>query len=172
MYISAVVSIAVGALPVPAIGVLGEPTIGLDIISKNTVRRFLLEVNRDRNVTVLLTTHDLSDIEQLCERVMVIDHGRLVYDGGIDGLRSLGQQERTLVVDFAEALPAVEVDGARVVRVEGPRQWLAFPASASAAPLLSRIGERYPLVDLSVQEPEIEHVIARLYRTSVAELSE
>ncbi|MFF7455117.1 ATP-binding cassette domain-containing protein [Kitasatospora sp. NPDC008115] len=155
--------LAAALLHDPAVLYLDEPTIGLDVISKGKVREFLREVNRDHGTTVLLTTHDLTDIEQLCDRVMVIDHGRVVYDGGLEGLHAAGDSERTLVVDLAEAGPPVEVPGARVVRVEGPRQWLAFPAEQSAAPVVAAVAARYPLVDLSVREPAIEDVIARMY---------
>ncbi|MFJ2867316.1 ATP-binding cassette domain-containing protein [Kitasatospora sp. NPDC087314] len=155
--------LAAALLHDPQVLYLDEPTIGLDVVSKGKVREFLREVNQDRGTTVLLTTHDLTDIEQLCGRVMVIDHGRVVYDGGLDGLHATGRSERTLVVDLAEARPAIEVAGARVVKVEGPRQWLAFPAQQSAAPIVAAVAERYPLVDLSVREPAIEDVIARMY---------
>ncbi|MFE4971764.1 ATP-binding cassette domain-containing protein [Kitasatospora sp. NPDC056651] len=156
--------LAAALLHDPQVLYLDEPTIGLDVVSKGKVREFLREVNRDRGTTVLLTTHDLTDIEQLCGRVMVIDHGRVVYDGGLDGLHATGRSERTLVVDLAEELDhPVEVPGARVTRVEGPRQWLAFPAQDSAAPIVAAVAARYPLVDLSVREPAIEDVIARMY---------
>ncbi|MFJ6622222.1 ATP-binding cassette domain-containing protein [Kitasatospora sp. NPDC091335] len=155
--------LAAALLHDPRVLYLDEPTIGLDVVSKGRVREFLREVNRDRGTTVLLTTHDLTDIEQLCGRVMVIDHGRVVYDGGLDGLHADGRSERTLVVDLAEAGPPIEVPGARVSRVDGPRQWLAFPAEESAAPIVAAVAARYPLVDLSVREPAIEDVIARMY---------
>ncbi|MDQ0991135.1 ATP-binding cassette domain-containing protein [Streptomyces sp. V3I7] len=155
--------IAAALLHDPEVLYLDEPTIGLDVISKAKVRGFLRELNAERGTTVLLTTHDLQDIEQLCSRVMVIDHGRLVYDGPLTGLHEAGESERTLVVDLERELPPVTVPGARVVRVDGPRQWLAFPAAASAAPLVARIAAEYPLVDLSVREPDIEEVIARMY---------
>ncbi|MFE6054320.1 ATP-binding cassette domain-containing protein [Kitasatospora sp. NPDC056446] len=155
--------LAAALLHDPQVLYLDEPTIGLDVVSKGRVREFLREVNRDRGTTVLLTTHDLTDIEQLCGRVMVIDHGRVVYDGGLEGLHATGRSERTLVVDLAEARAPIEVAGARVVKVEGPRQWLAFPARQSAAPIVAAVAERYPLVDLSVREPAIEDVIARMY---------
>jgi ABC-2 type transport system ATP-binding protein len=147
----------------PDVLYLDEPTIGLDVVSKARVRAFLRELNTEQGTTVLLTTHDLQDIEQLCSRVMVIDHGRLVYDGALAGLHEAGESERTLVVDLERELPPVEVPAARVVRVEGPRQWLAFPAGQSAAPLVAHLAARYPLVDLSVREPDIEAVIARMY---------
>ncbi|MFD6028663.1 ABC transporter ATP-binding protein [Streptomyces griseoluteus] len=155
--------IAAALLHDPEVLYLDEPTIGLDVVSKAKVRGFLKELNAERGTTVLLTTHDLTDIEQLCSRVMVIDHGRLVYDGSLTGLHAAAEGERTLVVDLERELPPVEVPSARVVRVEGPRQWLAFPAGQSAAPLVARLAAAYPLMDLSVREPDIEAVIAKMY---------
>ncbi|WP_407698019.1 ABC transporter ATP-binding protein [Streptomyces apocyni] len=155
--------IAAALLHDPAVLYLDEPTIGLDVVSKAKVRGFLRDLNAEAGTTVLLTTHDLQDIEHLCKRVMVIDHGRLMYDGELAGLHEIGESERTLVVDLEEELPPIAVDGARVVRTEGPRQWLAFPASASAAPLVTAVASAYPLVDLSVREPDIEAVIAKMY---------
>ncbi|MFD8725941.1 ATP-binding cassette domain-containing protein [Streptomyces sp. NPDC059629] len=147
----------------PDVLYLDEPTIGLDVISKAKVRGFLQELNEEHGTTVLLTTHDLQDIEQLCSRVMVIDHGRLMYDGPLAGLHEAGESERTLVVDLERELPPIDMGGAaRVVKVEGPRQWLAFPSSESAAPLVARVAAEYPLVDLSVREPDIETVIAKM----------
>ena len=160
--------IAAALLHDPEVLYLDEPTIGLDIVSKAKVREFLRALNQEQGTTILLTTHDLTDIEQLCSRVMVIDHGRLMYDGDLDGLHSLGESERTLVVDLAEPHPPIDVPGARVVRTDGPRQWLTFPTAASAAPLVSAIADRYPLADLSIQEPAIESVIARMYAEGVA----
>ncbi|WP_053693738.1 ABC transporter ATP-binding protein [Streptomyces sp. WM6372] len=157
--------IAAALLHDPDVLYLDEPTIGLDVVSKAKVRAFLRQLNAELGTTVLLTTHDLQDIEQLCERVMVIDHGRLMYDGALAGLHSMGEGggERTLVVDLERELPEISVAGARVVKVDGPRQWLAFPAGASAAPLVAEVAARYPLLDLSVREPDIEDVIARMY---------
>nr|WP_075001593.1 ATP-binding cassette domain-containing protein [Streptomyces qinglanensis] len=148
----------------PDVLYLDEPTIGLDVVSKARVRRFLTTLNAELGTTVLLTTHDLSDIEHLCERVVVIDQGRLLYDGSLGGLQEAGRGERTLVVDLEYEMPPIAgLEGARTVRTEGPRQWLAFPAAASAAPLVSRLAAEYPLVDLSLREPAIEDVIARMY---------
>ncbi|WP_042372570.1 ABC transporter ATP-binding protein [Streptacidiphilus neutrinimicus] len=155
--------IAAALLHDPEVLYLDEPTIGLDVVSKRRVREFLARINAERGTTVLLTTHDLTDIEQLCSRVMVIDHGRVVYDGGLDGLHRQGRSERTLVVELEREAPPIELSGTRVVRCEGTRQWLAFPASASAAPLVAELAGRYGLRDLSVREPEIEDVIARMY---------
>ena len=155
--------IAAALLHDPEILYLDEPTIGLDVVSKGRLREFLRRVNEEREVTLLLTTHDLQDIEQLCRRVMVIDHGSLVYDGPLTGLHAQGTSTRTLVVDLVDAAPPIEVPGATVTRVEGPRQWLSFPADASAAPVVAAVAAAYPVADLSINEPDIEDVIRQIY---------
>jgi ABC-2 type transport system ATP-binding protein len=158
--------IAAALLHDPEILYLDEPTIGLDVVSKSRLREFLRRVNAERQVTLLLTTHDLQDIEQLCSRVMVIDHGRLVYDGSLSGLHGVGGSTRTLVVDLVDPLPdrsPIVVAGATVRRVDGPRQWLSFPAEASAAPLVAAVAAAYDVADLSILEPAIEDVIADIY---------
>ena len=147
----------------PEILYLDEPTIGLDVISKGRLREFLRALNAERGTTLMLTTHDLQDIEALCDRVIVIDHGTAVYDGDLAGLHHRGGSTRTLVVDLVDEAPPIEVAGAVTKRVEGPRQWLSFPADASAAPLVAAVAASYDVADLSIQEPDIEDVIRELY---------
>ncbi len=155
--------IAAALLHDPEIVYLDEPTIGLDVVSKASLRDFLRDANQQREVTVLLTTHDLVDIEQLCTRVMVIDRGTLVFDGALDALHALGEARRTLVVDLAEPGEPIRCPGADTVKVEGPRQWLTFAAESSAAPLVADIASRYKIADLSILEPNIEAVIKQIY---------
>jgi len=147
----------------PEILYLDEPTIGLDVISKGRLRDFLRTLNAERGTTLLLTTHDLQDIEALCRRVIVIDRGTSVYDGSLAGLHQLGGSTRTLVVDLVDEAPPIEVPGAEVRKVEGPRQWLTFPADSSAAPIVAAVAAAYDVADLSLQEPDIEDVIRELY---------
>jgi ABC-2 type transport system ATP-binding protein len=149
----------------PELLFLDEPTIGLDVVAKQRVRDFLLEVNRDDGVTVLLTTHDLGDIERLCERLLVIDHGSLIWDGAIADLKERYGAERTLIVDLEEPAPPLQVDGARVEKVDGPRQWLRF--RGSAAELTARVASAARLVDLQVAEPDSEEIVRRIYSTGV-----
>jgi ABC-2 type transport system ATP-binding protein len=150
----------------PEILYLDEPTIGLDVISKGRLREFLRALNAERGTTLMLTTHDLQDIEALCDRVIVIDHGTAVFDGPLSGLHEQGGSTRTLVVDLIDESEPIVVPGATVRRVEGPRQWLSFPADASAAPIVGAIAAAYDLADLSIQEPDIEDVIRELYTGS------
>ena len=147
----------------PEVLYLDEPTIGLDVVSKGRLREFLRSLNTERGTTLLLTTHDLQDIEALCDRVVVIDHGTSVYDGTLAGLHQHGGSTRTLVVDLVDEAPPIEVPGASVRRVEGPRQWLSFPADSSAAPVVAAVAAAYDVADLSIQEPDIEDVIRELY---------
>lgn len=147
----------------PEILYLDEPTIGLDVVSKGRLREFLRALNAERGTTLMLTTHDLQDIEALCDRVIVIDHGTAVFDGPLAGLHERGGSTRTLVVDLVDEAPAIRVPGAVVRRVEGPRQWLSFPTEASAAPLVAAVAAAYDVADLSIQEPDIEDVIRELY---------
>jgi ABC-2 type transport system ATP-binding protein len=153
----------------PDVVFLDEPTIGLDVVARVAVRQFLADVNRERGVTVLLTTHDLADIERLSSRLLIIDHGRVIWDGGLDELKRRHGPERTLVVDLEEPAPPLDVPGARVVRVEGPRQWLVFRRDeTSAAELTAAVAARARLVDLAIEETEIEEIVRRIYAAQAA----
>jgi viologen exporter family transport system ATP-binding protein len=138
----------------PELLFLDEPTIGLDVVAKQRVRDFLVEINRERGVTVLLTTHDLGDIERLCDRLLVIDHGRLIWDGRIPDLKERYGADRMLIVDLERPAPPLEIEGATVERVDGPRQWLRF--RGPAAELTARVAASARLVDLQIAEPDIE----------------
>ena len=148
----------------PSVLFLDEPTIGLDVVSKHAVREGLRRLVDDRGVTVLLTTHDLADVEQLCERVVIIDHGRVIYDGGLDALRARHGRQRTLVVDLVEPRAAIVVERAEVVKVDGPRQWIRFDgATVSAADVLAAVYRQADVRDLSVEETDIDEVVRRIY---------
>jgi viologen exporter family transport system ATP-binding protein len=155
--------IAAALLHDPQVVYLDEPTIGLDVVSKSRLRDFLRTANRERGITVLLTTHDLDDIERLCSRVMVIDHGRLVFDGELAALQRVAGARRMVVVDLVEPEAPLQVQGSVTERIDGPRQWLSFPAEASAAPIIAALTASHRIADLSILEPSIEDVITRIY---------
>jgi ABC-2 type transport system ATP-binding protein len=167
--------LAAALLHDPEIVYLDEPTIGLDVVAKHRIRDFLRGINRERGVTVLLTTHDMADIEQLCSRLMIIDHGKLLYDGGLEAIRERFGTERTLVVELAEGEDwdaPIDAPNAVEVRVEGPRRWLRFSRSATtAAELIAAVAARYRVRDLTIEEPEIEEIIRRIYEHSAIGLS-
>jgi ABC-2 type transport system ATP-binding protein len=161
--------VAAALLHSPRLVVLDEPTIGLDVLSKERLRQFLRAERAARGTTLLLTTHDMGDIERLCDRVLVVDHGRLAYDGTLPGLVQRVGAERVLVVDLTgPRAPLDDVPGTRLLGVEGDglRQRLAFsPETTTAAAVLAAVSERADVNDLAVEEPVIEEVVRRLYQS-------
>ena len=156
--------LAAALLHGPRLLFLDEPTIGLDAVSKLAVRDFIKTLNRDEGVTVILTTHDMDDIEALCQRVMVIGRGKIVSDGSLQALRATVNNERRLIVDLVNAYDVVEDPEARVVERHGRRVELAFdPREVSPAQLISRITAKHAIQDLFVEHPPIERIIAELY---------
>ncbi|MGW4944384.1 ABC transporter ATP-binding protein [Actinoplanes sp. NPDC004185] len=149
----------------PEVLFLDEPTIGLDVVSKQAVRSFLAELGATGDVTLVLTTHDLADIERLCRRLVVIDHGRVVHDGTIEALHNRYGSRRRLVVDLDAPLPpGFTVDGATLVSVEADRHRASFDLlSDEAGPVVARLAALSCLRDMSLVEPDIEDVVARLY---------
>ena len=156
--------LAAALLHEPAILFLDEPTIGLDAPSKLAVRDFIQRLNRDRGVTVILTTHDMDDIEALCTRVMVIAGGKILSDGTLAALRGQVTRERWLTVDLASADAAIDEPDATVIRRDGGRVCLAFdPQAVAPAELIRRVTSRHAVRDLFVENPPIETIVARLY---------
>jgi ABC-2 type transport system ATP-binding protein len=151
---------------------LDEPTIGLDVVAKERIRQFIAHINQERGTTVLLTTHDLADVEKLCERVMIIDQGRLLYDGKLGALLTRFGGKRELVVDLAEPHEQPAVEGAEIVAQEGLRITYRFDRNTvTASELIGRLSARYRLRDLSVREPEIEATVRRIYEERLLEQS-
>ncbi len=165
--------LAAALLHRPRILFLDEPTIGLDVVAKENVRRFLREIRELQGVTVILTTHDLGDIEQLCRRVMIIDKGRVHFDGELDELRRRTGHRVRMTVDLREpatsdrlaqatdGLPVTwhEGDGARHV-AEFRRQDVA------GAEVIRRLVNDCPVNDLQLAEPDIEEIVRDIYRAS------
>lgn len=160
----------------PELLYLDEPTIGLDVVAKARIREFLLRINAEKGVTILITTHDMDDVETLCPRLVIIDHGRKLYDGGLAEIRERFGGERVLlaVLDPAE-LPTLPHDphgqaylaelpaGVHQARGDGPRLWLKFGKDALPAhELVAWLGTRHRLKDVTFQEPEIEDIIRRI----------
>jgi ABC-2 type transport system ATP-binding protein len=157
--------LAASLLHSPPILFLDEPTIGLDAVSKLAVRDFVKRLNRERGVTVILTTHDMDDIEALCTRVILIAEGRILSDGTLEALRAQVERERRLIIDLVDECGEIADPDAVVIRREGPRVHLRFdPARVSTAELIARITAAHAVRDLFVENPPIEETIAQIYR--------
>lgn len=154
----------------PVLLFLDEPTIGLDVVAKERIRTFIAHINQERGTTILLTTHDLADVEKLCRRVMIIDHGQLLYDGGLAALQERFGGKRELVVDLAESYVDVTIAGAEVVAYHELRVTYQFAREeVTASELIGRLSARFRIRDLSVREPEIETTIRRIYEERLLE---
>ncbi len=148
----------------PKVVYLDEPTIGLDAIAKEAIRDFIAEINRERGTTVILTTHDLADVERLSRRIILIDEGTVIYDGPLSRLREEYGTHRTLVVNLFEDAAEVAVDGATVVAREGHSVQFRFDRrTISAEALVRRVTERYRITDIAIIEPDIETIVRRIY---------
>jgi ABC-2 type transport system ATP-binding protein len=148
----------------PDLVVLDEPTIGLDVVSKHAVRDFLAELNQQRGTTVLLTTHDLDDVERLCSRMMIIDHGRVIHDGSVAGFKEDFGTRRTVVVDLVDEQSPLRLAHTTADRVDGRRQWLSFDRrETTAAAVIASIASATAIEDLAVEEPDIEDLVREIY---------
>lgn len=167
--------LAAAMLYQPRILYLDEPTIGLDVVAKAIMRDFIEEVNREHGTTVVLTTHDIADVERLCSRVILIDHGRVLYDGTVAELKSRYAPHRTLVVRVAgdgeqtDPISAADVAafGAEIVPDDGADPDLVrlrFKGGRTAASdLIAALAARYSVADVSIVEPDLEGVVRQIY---------
>jgi ABC-2 type transport system ATP-binding protein len=146
----------------PKVLFLDEPTIGLDVAVKHRIRDFVRTL-RDAGTTVLLTTHDLSDVEALCRRIVLIDHGRVLFDGTPDALKARLGGRRQIVVDVASGTPPLAWgDGVDATFGEG-QLVLSFGAEQRLTELLGKVLEQVAVNDLAVREPSIDTLVAAFY---------
>lgn len=159
--------VAAALLHSPRLIILDEPTIGLDVLSKQRLREFLIGERSRHGTTLLLTTHDMGDVERLCDRILVIDRGKLAYDGTLPGLSRTVGAERVLVVDLAAPVPSLDgFPDARHLSSEagGLRHRIAFDAErTTAAQVLASVSKQSEVLDLTVEEPDVEDVVRRIY---------
>jgi len=148
----------------PRILYLDEPTVGVDVLAKQRIREFIAEANRADGTTVLLTTHDLRDVERLCRRIVVIERGRILFDGGVDELKTKYSPGRRIVVEVAGLEGPIELPGTEEIRREGSRVWLRFdPTRTPIAPLIGQLTSRYAVTDLTLEEADLEEVVRLIF---------
>lgn len=157
--------IAAALLHSPRILFLDEPTIGLDAVSKLALRDFLKNENREKGVTMILTTHDMDDIESLCNRVMVIGHGQLLYDGKLSGLKEQYAPLRRIRATINGNIEELSIEGAESIQIEGNTWTVMFdPIKIPAHNMVERLAQKLPLKDISIEEENIDEIIASMYR--------
>jgi len=167
--------IAAAVLYEPPVLFLDEPTVGLDVVAKERIREFIEEINRERRTTVLLTTHDLDDVERLCKRILIIDQGKVLFDGAAADLKRRYAPNRLLDItvsgDGADALRDVVVRPPRgVTVVKGEELTASFsidPATIAVAAVIADLSARLPVIDITVREPEMDGIIREIYEAKV-----
>jgi len=156
--------LVVAMLYEPRILYLDEPTIGLDIMAKEKIRCFIEDINHAKHTTVILTTHDLSDVERLCSRIILIDQGHIIYDGSVAELKKHYTKKRTLLVQFENAEISINIAHASVVDRQEKKIWFEYdPDAITITSLISEISQHSQIVDLSVTEPDLEQIIRQIY---------
>jgi ABC-2 type transport system ATP-binding protein len=152
----------------PKIVFLDEPTIGLDVEAKHTIREFLKDLNAS-GVTVILTTHDMDDIEELCPRIVIINCGRKIYDGPIEKVRNIFGKEKILVIDFFDSSSKENFNwkGVKVLQRDGNRVKLSVDSKASVSNVIRKILSKRSVEDISIEEPPIEEVIRKIYKKGI-----
>jgi len=148
----------------PDILFLDEPTIGLDIDAKHAIRNFILEINKRKDVTVILTSHDLDDVMKLCNRLIVINKGQVVEDGPLEDIVTRMANYRMINLELADPVTEIHSPMVEIVKAEGRKIWCKFDHHLyTAAEVIADIGKEVSIVDLSVKEPNIEDAVANIY---------
>jgi ABC-2 type transport system ATP-binding protein len=155
-------------LHAPEVLFLDEPTIGLDLVAKSRFRDLIVRINEEQGTTILLTSHDVSDIEQVARRVIVINHGRLIYDDRVSVMRRALLGTKMLDVRFEQPPASVEVEGARLVKLSGAGAKLVVDTGQRAIrSVLDDLLDRYDVVDISVADPPLEEIVSHIYARPV-----
>lgn len=148
----------------PRLLFLDEPTIGLDVVAKERIREFIMQVNAELGTTVILTTHDISDVEKLCPRVIIIDEGQKLFDGALQELKHRFGGHHRLEVQFTESVEAITVPGAATVAVKDRNAVITFdPGQVSSGELIKALVNRHPVSEIDVRPPELETTIRKIY---------
>lgn len=157
--------IAAAMIHSPNILFLDEPTIGLDIEAKHSIRNYIEKINKINNTTVILTTHDLDDVEQLCKRLIVINNGGIIEDGPLDSIVERLAPYRVLIVELSKPCLDIVTPYAEIIKQENLKIWYRFKKDEiTAAELISQLAQKLPIRDLSVTEANIEDVVRKVYR--------
>ena len=156
--------IAASLLHRPRILLLDEPTIGLDVVVKQRIRDLILDLNEQEEVTVFLTSHDAGDVEVLCKRAMVINHGEIIYDGRVSTLKRDYMHTKTISLKLGEPWQGFDGPGVHVLKHKGYGIKLQVDTAATAIEeVVGRLLARYAIVDINVDSPPMEEIIARIY---------
>lgn len=160
--------IAAALLHSPDLVFFDEPTIGLDVLAKEKIREFVRYMNKEKHVTMVFTTHDMKDIEATCDRMILIDHGKLLYDGSVEGMISKYGKERKLIVEFENSTVIEPISNVLIEALENNKKSFSFNSDkVSIKNLISELTSKYSLKDFTVHDMEIEDVVRKIYEGDI-----
>jgi len=152
----------------PKIVFFDEPTIGVDVVGKETIRQFIRELNEKDNITMIFTTHDMQDIEKVCDRLIIIDKGSKVYDGELEGIREKFGTTRQLDVEFMQEYEIEPMENVEVVNLDARKKRFVFEnRDVKIDELMNTLLTKYSVRDINISEPEIESLIRKIYNGEV-----
>ncbi len=152
----------------PKIVFFDEPTIGVDVVGKETIRQFIRELNEKDNVTMIFTTHDMQDIEKVCDRLIIIDKGAKVYDGELNGIREKFGTTRQLDVEFMQKYEIAPITNVDIVELDERKKRFIFEnRDVKIDELMNELLTKYGVRDINISEPEIESLIRKIYNGEV-----
>jgi ABC-2 type transport system ATP-binding protein len=157
--------IAASLIHNPNILFLDEPTIGLDAVSKIAVRQFIKTINQEKGVTVVLTTHDMNDIEALANRVILIGKGSLLYDGKLEELRRRFGTNKTITADYRKNLNPIDIPGTKVISWSPEHVVLSIDTERIlTSEVITQLSNTVDLMDVTIESQPIEDIIVQLYK--------
>jgi ABC-2 type transport system ATP-binding protein len=149
----------------PRLVFLDEPSIGLDVIAKDKLRDFILKVNREQKTTFIVTTHDMQDIEKLCKRIIIINHGRIIYDGPLEDIRRKYFTDKHIEVKFTDKVGTFKFKGCNVIEKQDYQLKLELDTRKTPVQdLINYLIKNFDVADITVTDPPIEEIIKKIYR--------
>ncbi|WP_435236498.1 ABC transporter ATP-binding protein [Psychromonas sp. PT13] len=160
--------IAASLLHSPELVFFDEPTIGLDVVAKERIRAFIRYMNKELGVTIIFTTHDMQDIEKTCDKLIIIDKGKKIYDGTVNGIKNHFGSERKLIVQFSEEHQIAEIPNVQIKHNNAiSKEFLFKSKDVPIKSLIQHIFENYHVQDLTISEPDIEEIVRDIYEKGV-----
>ncbi|MFA5303106.1 MAG: ATP-binding cassette domain-containing protein [Candidatus Nanoarchaeia archaeon] len=148
----------------PKIIFLDEPTIGLDIVAKEKIRNFIKKVNQERGTTVILTTHDIDDVEALCHKIIIIDKGIHVYEGSIENLKKKFVSYKDLTLEFERKIGKIKIKDCEIIFNKGYKVKIRVDTTKSnPTTVIKKLIEKYPVIDINVDDESVESIIKKIY---------
>lgn len=158
--------IAAAFLHNPKIIFLDEPTIGLDVVAKEKIRNFIRYINKETNTTIIFTTHDMKDISETCDRLIIIDKGHIIYDGKFDAIINKFSSERCMSIEFEKKYEALDIDNVIVKDINEYKKEIRFNTNIKPIKdLINEINNKYDVKDFTVNEVDIDDIVIKIYET-------